>query len=91
MNNLHSIGFDVHKKTVRFCVKTAAGEIVEEGRVAAQREVLRQWASARLQSGFLPSLQRKRASHLRKARVGAQRIEPMVVVDLAGGAGVVVH
>ena len=31
MNTLHYIGFDVHKKTISFCVKTAAGEIVEEG------------------------------------------------------------
>ncbi len=46
MNNLHYIGFDVHKKAISFCVKTAAGEIVEEGSVLAQREVLRRWASA---------------------------------------------
>ncbi len=38
MNALHYIGFDVHKKTIRFCVKTAAGEIAEEGVVAAQRD-----------------------------------------------------
>src|SRR6266566_5054970 len=49
MNALHYIGFDVHKKAISFCVKTAAGEIVEEGSVLAQREVLRQWASARPQ------------------------------------------
>ena len=45
MNRLHYIGFDGHKKSISFCVKTAAGEIVEEGAVVAQREVLRQWAS----------------------------------------------
>ena len=45
MNSLHYIGFDVHKKTISFCVKTAAGEIVEEGVVPAQREELRQWAA----------------------------------------------
>jgi hypothetical protein len=28
MNALHYIGFDVHKKTISFCVKTAGGEIV---------------------------------------------------------------
>jgi len=49
MNALHYIGFDVHKKTISFCVKTAAGEIVEEGSVPAQREGLRQWAAARPQ------------------------------------------
>jgi transposase len=49
MNSLHYIGFDVHKKAISFCVKTAAGEIVEEGSVLAQREVLQQWASVRPQ------------------------------------------
>ncbi len=33
MNTTHYIGFDVHKKTISFCVKTAAGEIVEGGSV----------------------------------------------------------
>ena len=45
----HYIGFDVHNKTISFCVKTAAGEIVEEGSVVAERGVLRQWAAARRQ------------------------------------------
>ncbi len=47
MNNIHFIGFDVHKKSISYCVKTAAGEIVEEGTIAAQRNVLRAWAAAR--------------------------------------------
>src|ERR1022692_1763657 len=49
MNSLHYIGFDVHKKSISFCVKTAAGEIVEEGVIPAERGALRQWASARPQ------------------------------------------
>src|ERR1700690_135029 len=49
MNTPHYIGFDVHKKTISFCVKTAAGEIVEEGVVAAQRPALQHWALARRQ------------------------------------------
>jgi transposase len=49
MNTSHYIGFDVHKKTISFCIKTAAGEIVEEGVVAAQRPALQQWALARRQ------------------------------------------
>ena len=44
MNALHYTGFDVHKKTISYCVKTAAGQIVEEGKLQAQREALRQWA-----------------------------------------------
>jgi transposase len=47
MNSPHYIGFDVHKKTINFCVKTAAGEILEEGVLAAQRPALQQWARAR--------------------------------------------
>jgi hypothetical protein len=29
INALHDIGFDVHNKTISFCVKTAAGGIVD--------------------------------------------------------------
>jgi len=45
----HYIGFDVHKKTISFCVKTAAGEIVEEGSTPAERGALRRWVAARPQ------------------------------------------
>jgi transposase len=50
MNAIHYIGFDVHKKTISFCVKTADGQIVEEGRLQAERTVLRRWAAARRQA-----------------------------------------
>jgi len=43
----HYIGFDVHKKSVSYCVKTGDGTIVEEGRLRATREALRQWAAKR--------------------------------------------
>ena len=41
MNAIHYIGLDVHKKTISFCVKTAAGQIVEEGQLEASRAALR--------------------------------------------------
>ena len=47
MTVTHYIGFDVHKKSVNFCIKTADGEIVEEGTNLAQRDALRQWAMQR--------------------------------------------
>jgi transposase len=47
MNVNHYIGFDVHKKTVSYCVKVADGEIVEEGKLRATHEALRQWAGKR--------------------------------------------
>jgi len=46
MNELHYIGFDVHKKTISYCIKTAAGHITEEGTLPAQRGALREWASS---------------------------------------------
>src|SRR5512147_1272970 len=49
MNDLHYIGFDVHKKTISYCSKTAAGEILEEGTIPSQRSALRAWAATRLQ------------------------------------------
>ena len=49
MNDIHYIGFDVHKKSVSYCVKTASGEMVQEGQLVARREVLRAWAAAQAQ------------------------------------------
>jgi len=47
MNVNHYIGFDVHKKTASYCVKTADGTIVEEGKLRATHDALRQWAGKR--------------------------------------------
>ena len=47
MNVNHYIGFDVHKKAVSYCVKVADGTIVEEGKLRATHEALRQWAGKR--------------------------------------------
>ena len=47
MNISHYIGFDVHKKSISYCVKTADGKMVEEGSLRATREKLRQWAQKR--------------------------------------------
>ncbi len=44
MESIHYIGLDVHKKTVVYCIKTAGGECVEQGSVAAERKSLVQWA-----------------------------------------------
>jgi transposase len=49
MNVIHYIGLDVHKKAISYCVKTAAGQIVEEGRLEASRAALRRWAERRQQ------------------------------------------
>ena len=50
MNAIHYIGFDVHKKTISFCIKTAAGQIVEEGRLQAERTVLRRYNPGQTES-----------------------------------------
>src|SRR6266851_1815867 len=47
MNVNHYIGFDVHKKSVSYCVKTGDGRIVEEGKLSATRQALRRWAQQR--------------------------------------------
>jgi transposase len=44
MNVIHYIGLDVHKKTISYCVKTAAGQVVQEGRLQASRAALRSWS-----------------------------------------------
>ncbi len=47
MNVNHYIGFDVHKKSISYCVKAADGRIVEEGTLRATHDALRQWAGKR--------------------------------------------
>jgi transposase len=47
MNVNDYIGFDVHKKSISYCLKTADGRIVEEGKMRATRDALRQWARER--------------------------------------------
>jgi transposase len=49
MNEIYYIGFDVHKKSVSYCAKTASGEIIREGELPARREALRAWAAAQSQ------------------------------------------
>lgn len=43
MNDLHYIGFDVHKKSIQYCSKLADGRVVREGRIAATRAGLSEW------------------------------------------------
>lgn len=47
MNIEHYIGFDVHKKTISYCVKATDGQILEEGKLRSNRETLRDWAGKR--------------------------------------------
>jgi transposase len=47
MNISHYIGFDVHKKSISYCVKRADGTIIEEGKLKATRQALRDWAMKR--------------------------------------------
>ena len=48
MNSPHYIGFDVHKKHVNFCIKAVHGEVIEEGRLPAERSALRCWAGLQI-------------------------------------------
>jgi transposase len=50
MNISHYIGFDIHKKSISYCVKAADGKILEEGKLRATRQVLREWAQKRTEA-----------------------------------------
>ena len=43
MNTVHYVGFDVHKKTVSFCVKAADGTVVNQGVLPSTRSALLGW------------------------------------------------
>jgi transposase len=38
------VGLDVHRKSISFCVKRADGTVVREGKIAATREAIGEWA-----------------------------------------------
>lgn len=40
------VGLDVHRQTVSYCVKQADGKIVSEGKIAARRDALSEWATS---------------------------------------------
>src|SRR6204780_4198214 len=46
MTVIHYIGLDVKKKTISYCIKTADGRIVREGKLQALRSTLRSWAES---------------------------------------------
>src|SRR5579864_3125936 len=41
--HLYFVGLDVHKQVIAYCVKTAGGDMVMEGRIPATRTALDQW------------------------------------------------
>jgi hypothetical protein len=40
---MYYIGLDVHKKTISFCVKDAAGRVHQEGKIVSSRRELDDW------------------------------------------------
>ena len=40
---MYYIGLDVHKKTISFCVKDAAGCVQQEGKIGSTRRALDCW------------------------------------------------
>jgi hypothetical protein len=47
MTGIDYIGFDIHKKTISFCVKALDGTILDEGTIPALRTKLLAWVQAR--------------------------------------------
>src|SRR6202051_3029068 len=43
MTTMNYIGLDVHKKTISYCVKDAAGQVLQEGKVGSTRRELDCW------------------------------------------------
>src|SRR5690348_10041913 len=43
---MYYIGLDVHKKTISYCVKDAAGCVLKEGKISSTRQELSAWVKA---------------------------------------------
>ena len=55
---MYYIGLDVHKRTISYCVKDAAGRVHMEGKVGATRRELDAWIKTLPQPGRSPWKQR---------------------------------
>lgn len=51
---MDSIGLDIHKKKISYCVKYAAGEVRAECTIPANRQSLDDWMQALLQPWMRP-------------------------------------
>jgi transposase len=47
--DVHYVGFDLHKKTIAYCVKTKDGKVRDEGMIRATRQGLSGWLTRRRQ------------------------------------------
>ena len=45
MHPIYYIGFDIHKRTIAYCVKRFDGVLIQQGTVSAERKALLQWLS----------------------------------------------
>ena len=45
MHPIYYIGFDIHKRTIAYCVKRFDGVLIQQGAVSAERGALLQWLS----------------------------------------------
>jgi len=43
MTSMNFIGLDIHKKTISYCVKDAAGAVLAEGTISSRRQSLDDW------------------------------------------------
>ena len=48
---MYYIGLDVHKKTISYCVKDAAGHVHREGKIGSTRRELDAWIRPYLNPG----------------------------------------
>jgi len=44
MNGFYYIGLDIHKRTIAYCIKAIDGQLVDQGKIAADRQSLEEWA-----------------------------------------------
>src|SRR5712675_231054 len=53
-DDMYYIGLDVHKRTISYCVKDAAGHVHQEGKIGSTRRELDAWIKTLPQPGRSP-------------------------------------
>jgi hypothetical protein len=79
MNVIHYIGLDVHKKTIGYCIKTADGRIVREGKLQALRSVAQERGRIRRNTrAHFPSASRRLSTNCTDDRFRWGYFRPLI-------------
>ncbi len=77
MDDMYYIGLDVHKKTISYCVKEAAGHVHREGKIGSTRRELDVWIQTLPQLAKASRKEGLFKRHVDLSSIGKKPINPL--------------